>query len=79
MGLVGLRARHRIPDGGQAVGGRAGLEWRSTSPPRLQGIGRIRDVRQGPDGFVYLAIDEEARDIDGPATGIGRLVPAGRR
>ena len=45
----------------------------------LQGIGRIRDVRQGPDGFIYLAIDGEARDIDGPATGIVRLVPAGRR
>ncbi len=45
----------------------------------LQGIGRIRDVRQGPDGFVYVAIDGEARDIDGPATGIVRLVPAGRR
>ena len=45
----------------------------------LQGIGRIRDVRQGPDGFVYLAIDGETRDIDGPATGIVRLVPAGRR
>ena len=45
----------------------------------LLGIGRIRDVRQGPDGFVYVAIDGETRDIDGPATGIVRLVPAGRR
>ncbi|WP_423925859.1 PQQ-dependent sugar dehydrogenase [Candidatus Palauibacter sp.] len=45
----------------------------------LQSIGRIRDVRQGPDGFVYLAVDGETRDIDGPATGIVRLVPAGRR
>ena len=42
-------------------------------------IGRIRDVRQGPDGFIYLAIDGETRDVDGPATGIVRLVPAGRR
>jgi aldose sugar dehydrogenase len=33
-------------------------------------IGRIRDVRQGPDGFVYIATDEE----DG---GIYRLEPAG--
>ena len=24
----------------------------------VQGLGRIRDVRQGPDGFVYLAIDD---------------------
>ena len=45
----------------------------------LQGIGRIRDVRQGPDGFIYLAIDGETRDVDGPPTGIVRLVPAGRR
>ena len=45
----------------------------------LQGIGRIRDVRQGRDGFIYLAIDGETRDVDGPATGIVRLVPAGRR
>ena len=42
-------------------------------------IGRVRDVRQGPDGFIYLAIDGETRDIDGPATRIVRLVPAGRR
>ena len=45
----------------------------------LRGIGRIRDVRQGPDGFIYLAIDGETRDVDGPPTGIVRLVPAGRR
>ena len=45
----------------------------------LRGIGRIRDVRQGPEGFVYLAIDGETRDVDGPPTGIIRLVPAGRR
>ena len=45
----------------------------------LQGVGRIRDVRQGPDGFIYLAIDGESRDVDGPPTGIVRLVPAGRR
>ena len=45
----------------------------------IPGIGRVRDVRQGPDGFIYLAIDGETRDVDGPATGIVRLVPAGRR
>jgi aldose sugar dehydrogenase len=33
-------------------------------------IGRVRDVRQGPDGFIYIATDEE----DG---GIYRLEPAG--
>lgn len=34
-------------------------------------LGRIRDVRQGPDGFIYLAID----DGDGAPTPILRLEP----
>ena len=38
-------------------------------------MGRIRDVRQGPDGYVYLAID----DRRGGATGIVRLEPAEAR
>ena len=33
----------------------------------LDGIGRVRDVRQGPDGFVYIAIDD---------LGIQRIRPA---
>ena len=37
----------------------------------LQGLGRIRDVRQGPDGFIYLAID----DRDGKPTPVVRLEP----
>ena len=45
----------------------------------LQDIGRIRDVRQGPAGLIYLAIDGTTRDIDGPPTGIVRMVPTGRR
>ena len=36
-----------------------------------QRIGRIRDVRQGPDGFIYLAID----DRQGKKTPIVRLEP----
>ncbi|MBM4185925.1 MAG: PQQ-dependent sugar dehydrogenase [Gemmatimonadetes bacterium] len=36
--------------------------------------GRIRDVRQGPDGFLYLAIDDTQK-----ATAILRLEPIGRR
>ena len=36
-----------------------------------QGIGRIRDVRQGPDGLIYLAID----DNQGAPTRIVRLEP----
>ena len=38
----------------------------------LEGFGRIRDVRQGPDGFIYLAID----DRGGGATSVVRLEPA---
>ncbi|MBI2535908.1 MAG: PQQ-dependent sugar dehydrogenase, partial [Gemmatimonadetes bacterium] len=37
-------------------------------------MGRIRDVRQGPDGYIYLAID----DRQGGRTPIVRLEPAGR-
>jgi glucose/arabinose dehydrogenase len=45
----------------------------------LQGMGRLRDVRQGPDGLVYLAIDGDARGFDGAPTPIVRLVPVARR
>jgi glucose/arabinose dehydrogenase len=41
--------------------------------------GRVRDVRQGPEGFIYLALDGATRDIDGPPTGIVRLEPVERR
>jgi len=37
----------------------------------VEGIGRVRDVRQGPEGFIYLAID----DRDGEPTPIVRLEP----
>jgi glucose/arabinose dehydrogenase len=36
-------------------------------------MGRIRDVRQGPDGLIYLAID----DRGGAPTAVVRLEPAG--
>jgi glucose/arabinose dehydrogenase len=39
----------------------------------VQRMGRIRDVRQGPDGFIYLAIDHRG----GEATAVVRLEPAG--
>lgn len=45
----------------------------------LQDRGRLRDVRQGPDGLVYLAVDGDARGFDGEPTPILRLEPAGRR
>ena len=41
----------------------------------VQGLGRIRDVRQGLDGFIYLAMD----DRDGKPTSIVRLEPVPRR
>ncbi|HXG86723.1 MAG TPA: PQQ-dependent sugar dehydrogenase [Vicinamibacterales bacterium] len=40
----------------------------------LPEIGRIRDVRQSLDGFIYLAVD----DRDGKPTGVYRLEPGGR-
>ena len=45
----------------------------------LRDIGRVRDVEQGPDGLIYLALDGGTRDADGPPTAILRLEPAGRR
>lgn len=38
----------------------------------VRDLGRIRDVRQGPDGFIYLAIDHQG----GEPTPIVRLEPA---
>ena len=38
----------------------------------VQRIGRIRDVREGPDGFIYVAIESS----DGTPTRIVRLEPA---
>ena len=39
------------------------------------GIGRVRDVRQGPDGYIYLAIEDRA----GAPTSVVRLEPVPRR
>jgi len=38
-------------------------------------MGRVRDVRQGPDGYIYLAID----DRQGAPTAVVRLEPVARR
>ena len=35
-------------------------------------LGRIRDVREGPDGFIYLAIEGEREE---PLTDVVRLEP----
>jgi aldose sugar dehydrogenase len=45
----------------------------------FQEMGRVRDIRQGPDGFIYLALDGGARWVDGPPSAIVRLEPAGMR
>jgi glucose/arabinose dehydrogenase len=37
--------------------------------------GRIRDVQQGPDGFLYLAIDDRASQ----PSAILRLEPVARK
>lgn len=39
-----------------------------------QGLGRVRDVRVGPDGLVYLALDHR----DGGTRSIVRLEPVPR-
>jgi glucose/arabinose dehydrogenase len=41
-------------------------------------MGRIRDIQQGPDGAIYVAIDAQVRGIDGEPTPIYRLVPVPR-
>lgn len=40
----------------------------------VQQMGRIRDIRQGPDGFIYLVTD----DRDGKPTPVFRLEPVAR-
>ncbi len=40
----------------------------------VQGMGRVRDVRQGPDGYIYLALE----DREGKPTPIVRLEPVAR-
>ena len=40
----------------------------------LPGVGRVRDIRQGPDGFIYLVTEDE----DGKPTPVVRLEPVDR-
>lgn len=44
----------------------------------IQGMGRMRDVQQGPDGAIYVSIDANVRGVDGEATPVYRLVPVER-
>jgi aldose sugar dehydrogenase len=41
----------------------------------VRGKGRVRDVRQGPDGFIYIALESR----DGSPTALVRLEPVARR
>jgi glucose/arabinose dehydrogenase len=41
----------------------------------LQDAGRVRDIRQGPDGLIYVALE----DRDGKPTPVVRLEPVPRR
>jgi glucose/arabinose dehydrogenase len=63
-GLSGQQVARLTVEGGRIVG----------EETLLSGIGRVRDVAQGPDGFIYLAID----DRSGGETPVVRLEPAGR-
>ena len=44
----------------------------------IQDMGRMRDVQQGPDGYIYVAVDAVVRGKDGEPTPIYRLVPVPR-
>ncbi|MCY4574876.1 MAG: PQQ-dependent sugar dehydrogenase [Gemmatimonadetes bacterium] len=39
----------------------------------FEGRGRVRDVREGPDGYIYIALEQRR----GGATPIVRLEPVG--
>lgn len=61
-GLVGERLARLTLEGDRVV---------STEMLLPGAVGRVRDVRQGPDGLIYLAIDGRR----GPPTAIVRLEP----
>jgi len=45
----------------------------------VQGMGRMRDVQQAPDGTIYVSIDANVRGVDGEATAVYKLVPVERK
>jgi len=61
-GLGGQQIARLTMDGQRVVG----------EETLVQGIGRVRDVRQGPDGFIYVAVESRGGD----PTAIVRLEPA---
>ena len=88
IGISGLMiyTGDRFPDwrGNIFVGGMAGQRVaRLTLKDRrvvneetlLQGMGRVRDIRQSPDGLIYVAIEDD----NGRPTPVVRLEPVPRR
>jgi glucose/arabinose dehydrogenase len=63
-GMAGQRLDRLTLDGSTVTG-------RETVAANL---GRVRDIRQGPDGYIYLAVE----DRDGKPTAIHRLEPVER-
>ena len=61
-GLAGQRLARLTLDGQRVV----------SEETLLQGIGRVRDIVQGPDGFIYLAIEARGGNVTTP---IVRLEP----
>jgi glucose/arabinose dehydrogenase len=68
-GLSGFQVA-RVPLVADGEGYQVG---RMERPPLLLGYGRVRDVRVGPDGYIYVALDDRQ---NGRPTAIVRLEPA---
>ncbi|MYA12315.1 MAG: PQQ-dependent sugar dehydrogenase [Gemmatimonadetes bacterium] len=68
-GLAGGRVDRLTIEGGRVTG-------RETV---FEGRGRVRDVREGPDGYIYIALEQRGRRGGGatPTTPIVRLEPVG--
>jgi glucose/arabinose dehydrogenase len=60
-GLAGQQVARLTMDGEEVIG----------EETLVQRIGRVRDVRQGPDGLIYLAIDHRRGEL----TAVVRLEP----
>ena len=64
-GLGGMQLARLTMDGQEVV----------AEETLIQGFGRVRDVRQGPDGYIYVAIGNRG----GAPSAVYRMEPAGER
>jgi len=64
-GMAGQQQLVRLTLNGQRITSRESL---------VEQMGRIRDVRQGPDGYIYLVME----DREGRPTPVLRLEPVAR-